>query len=101
MDSHPLPRQSQPIEEAWVSTPSTVLRVPSLDKGSYSTRSSMRGRPSEVPGSILYVMRTLRASRHMESVECVTDHVVVIQSRVGGSTGGDFLVDGQYLVGVL
>ncbi len=43
-------------------------------------------------------MRTLRAVRHMERVECVTDHVRESQSMVGGVLSD---VAGEYLDGSL
>lgn len=43
-------------------------------------------------------MRTLRAARHMERVECVTDHVRESQSTVGGVLSD---VAGEYLEGSL
>lgn len=39
----------------------------------------------------LYVMRTFWASRHMDSVECVTDQV-----RMSHSRGGDANVSGTF-----
>ena len=38
-------------------------------------------------------MRTFRAERHIESVECVTAQVRRSQSRGGGTKGSPFVVD--------